>query len=152
MTQKRVMDGAPSLVVTLTLRTDGWATRPVGGLRDQGIGTRVRAAHEFGPTSQKRDVGHPAFAIPTHDAKARHGWGTQLSGNANIRNGWVGHPPPSLVVTLTLRTDGWATRPIQDRYNVLIIYSHPPRCEALANVDLTGTLAKRDSLLIPSAN
>jgi hypothetical protein len=29
-------------------------------LRQMGDGKMVRAAHEFGPTSQKRDVGHPA--------------------------------------------------------------------------------------------
>ena len=56
------------------------------------FGAQVRAAHEFGE-SKIRGTRLRAFAIPTHDAKSRHGWGTQLSGNANIRNGWAGHPP-----------------------------------------------------------
>ena len=71
-----------------------WGDAP--GWYDARLWRWVGAGHEFGE-SEIRGIRLRAFAIPTHDAKARHGWGTQLSGNADIRNGWVGHLPADSV-------------------------------------------------------
>jgi hypothetical protein len=73
------------------------------------FGAGVRAVHEFGPTSQKRDVGHrhPANRIEKGRAK------NEASGE---RGGCGSHPcaiqlrmngAPRFVV---VGTDGWATR------------------------------------------